>query len=101
MSDSSQSQISYWRLLWPGAYLRRILRSDDFYQALQAHIKQSVPGKLLLPALILFYCTGGRLAIALSGVLVVAFRTIMNVFAKELRLFLVALVHYLSWGSTV
>ena len=72
MSDSSQSQISYWRLLWPGAYLRRILRSDDFYQALQAHIKQSVPGKLLLPALILFYCTGGRLAIALSGVLVLS-----------------------------
>ena len=31
----------------------------------------------------------------------VAFRTIMNVFAKELRLFLVTLVHYLSWGSTV
>ncbi len=72
MSHSSQSQISYWRLLWPGIYLRRVLRSDEFRQALQAHIKQSVPGKLLLPALILFYCTGGRLAIALSGVLVLS-----------------------------
>ena len=31
----------------------------------------------------------------------VAFRTIMNVFIKELRLFLVPLVHDLAWGSTV
>ena len=31
----------------------------------------------------------------------VAFRTIMNVFAKELRFFLVPLIHDLAWGSTV
>ena len=31
----------------------------------------------------------------------VAFRTIMNVFIKELRVVFVALVHDLGWGSTV
>ena len=70
MSDSSQSQISYWQLLWPGIYLRRVLRSDEFYQALQAHIKQHSLGMLLLPAQWLFYFSGGRLGTILLGALV-------------------------------
>ena len=71
MSNSSQPKVSYWRLLWPGIYLRRILRSNEFYQALQAHIKEHSLGELLLLARWLFRYTRHRFACALGVALLV------------------------------